>query len=86
MPARRRSICHRIRGTRISCYAALTSGRVAAFSKESRMKFANATYLDRKSGPAIGKDDLWLEEFSTAFATNGLGSFDQFHLAITLPM
>jgi hypothetical protein len=49
------------------------------------MKFANATNLDRNPGHP-GKDDLWLEEFSTALATNGLGSFDQFHLAITLPM
>ena len=46
-----KQICHPdLERTRISCYAALTS---------SRMKFANATSLDRKSsgsgveGPAV---------------------------------
>jgi hypothetical protein len=50
------------------------------------MRFANVTNLNRKSGTEMWKEHLWLEELSTAFATNGLGSFDQFHLAITLPM
>ena len=40
--------------TRISCYAALTTAACAAFRKESRMKFANATNLDRKSGERSG--------------------------------
>ena len=35
---------------RISCYAAPNTTASAAFIKESRMKFANATNLDRKSG------------------------------------
>jgi len=38
--------------TRISCYLAPTMAACAAFFKESRMKFANATKLDRKSGVA----------------------------------
>jgi hypothetical protein len=38
--------------TRISCYAALDMAASAAFRKESRMKFANAANLDRKSGAA----------------------------------
>ena len=38
--------------TRISCHAALDMAACAAFRKESRMKFANATNLDRKSGEA----------------------------------
>jgi hypothetical protein len=38
--------------TRISCHAALDMATSAAFRKESRMKLANATNLDRKSGIA----------------------------------
>jgi len=33
-----------------SLYAALETTACAAFSEESRMNFANATKLDRKSG------------------------------------
>jgi hypothetical protein len=36
--------------TRISCLAALDTTTYAAFVKESRMKFTNATKLNRKSG------------------------------------
>jgi hypothetical protein len=36
----------------ISCHAALETTAWAAFSKESRMKFANATNTNRKSGVA----------------------------------
>ena len=42
--------------TRISCHAALDMATSAAFVKESRMKFANATKLDRKSGVAQWRD------------------------------
>ena len=46
-------ICHPERsGPEISCYAAVTNARVCGFSKESRMKFANATKFDGKSGVA----------------------------------
>jgi hypothetical protein len=38
--------------TRISCHAALETTACAAFSKESRMKFDNATDINRKSGVA----------------------------------
>jgi hypothetical protein len=38
--------------TRISCHVALDTAACAAFRKESRMKFASATNLDRKSGVA----------------------------------
>jgi hypothetical protein len=38
--------------TRISCRAALDTTTCAAFIKESRMKFADATKLYRKSGVA----------------------------------
>jgi hypothetical protein len=38
--------------TRISCHVALDMAASAAFRKESRMKFAKATNLDRKSGVA----------------------------------
>jgi hypothetical protein len=37
---------------RISCHAALGMAACASFLKESRMKFANATNLDKKSGKA----------------------------------
>jgi hypothetical protein len=36
--------------TRISCHPALKTTACAAFSKESRMKFANATNINMKSG------------------------------------
>ena len=38
--------------TRISCHAALDRATCAPFRKERRIKFANATNLDRKSGVA----------------------------------
>jgi hypothetical protein len=38
--------------TRISCHAALDTAACAAFSKESRVKFANASNTNRKSGAA----------------------------------
>jgi hypothetical protein len=40
--------------TRISCHAGLDTGACAPFSKERRMKFANATKFYRKSGAAEG--------------------------------
>jgi hypothetical protein len=46
-------------GTRISCHAALDMAAYAAFRKESRMKFANATNLDRISGVAEWRDQLF---------------------------
>jgi hypothetical protein len=46
-------LCHPER-TRISCHAALETTACAAFIKESRMKFANATNINRKSGEAEG--------------------------------
>jgi hypothetical protein len=42
--------------TRISCHAALDTATCAAFVKESRMKIANATKLNRKSGVAERRD------------------------------
>jgi hypothetical protein len=42
--------------TRISCYSALERTTCAAFIKESRMDFASATNLDRKSGVAEWRD------------------------------
>ena len=42
--------------TRISCCAAVDRASCAAFRKESRMKFANATELYRKSGVAKWRD------------------------------
>jgi hypothetical protein len=42
--------------TRISCCAAVDRSACAAFRKESRMKFANATKLNRKSGVAKRRD------------------------------
>jgi hypothetical protein len=38
--------------TRISCHAAPDTAACAAFVKESRMKIANATKFNRKSGVA----------------------------------
>jgi hypothetical protein len=42
--------------TRISYIAVPHKATYAAFRKESSMKFANATKLDRKSGVAQGRD------------------------------
>jgi hypothetical protein len=47
------SLCHPDR-TRISYYAAPPKTTYAAFIEESRMKFANATKPDRKSGGSGG--------------------------------
>jgi hypothetical protein len=38
--------------TRISCHVSLDVATCAAFANESRMKFANATKLNRKFGAA----------------------------------
>ena len=46
-------LCHPER-TRISCHAAPDTVACAPFSKERRMKFANATKFYRKSGAAEG--------------------------------
>jgi hypothetical protein len=46
------TLSSRPKRTRISCHAVLDMAACAAFRKESRMKFANATKLDRKSGVA----------------------------------
>ncbi len=46
----------RLERTRISCHVALETTGCAAFRKESRMKFANATNINRKSGVAEGRD------------------------------
>jgi hypothetical protein len=50
---RRSPLCHPER-TRISYYAAPEMATCAAFYKESRMRFADPTKLDRKSGAAEG--------------------------------
>ena len=50
---RRPPLCHPER-TRISYYAAPEMATCAAFIEESRMKFADPTKLDRKSGEAEG--------------------------------
>jgi hypothetical protein len=42
--------------TRISCLAALDTTTCAAFIKESRMKFTDATKFNRKSGIAQWRD------------------------------
>ena len=43
-------------------HVALTNGTCAAFSKESRMKFANATKLHRKSGRSPQKFSCEIEQ------------------------
>src|SRR6202043_3922626 len=48
--------CFSTERTRISCHAALETTACAAFSKESRMKFARATNIYRKSGVAEWRD------------------------------
>src|SRR5271155_3675361 len=50
---RRPPLCHPER-TRISCHAAPDTVACAPFSKERRMKFANAIRFYRKSGEAEG--------------------------------
>jgi hypothetical protein len=44
--------CFSTERTRISCHAVLKRTACVAFSKESRMKFASATSINRKSGVA----------------------------------
>ena len=50
------SLSSRPERNRISCHAALETTACAAFRKESRMKFANATNFNRKSGVAERRD------------------------------
>ena len=50
--------------TRISCHAAPDTATYAAFVKESRMEFASATNLHRKSGGAEWRDLRFLLQFS----------------------
>jgi hypothetical protein len=57
------SLSSRPKRTRISCHAALETTACAAFSKESRMKFANATNTDRKFGEAERRDLRFLFRF-----------------------
>ncbi len=42
--------------TRISCHAALDKAACAPFRKEGRMKYTNATKVNRKSGVAKWRD------------------------------
>jgi hypothetical protein len=48
--------CFSTERTRISCRAVLDSATCAAFVKESRIKIANVTKLNRKSGVAEWRD------------------------------
>jgi hypothetical protein len=50
------SLSSRPERTRISCHAALETSACAAFRKESRMKLAYATNINRKSGVASRRD------------------------------
>jgi hypothetical protein len=50
--------------TRISCHAALDMTTCAPFRKERRMKFAEATNLNRKSGVAQWRDLRLIALFS----------------------
>jgi hypothetical protein len=58
--------------TRISCRAALETIACAAFSKESRMKLANATHTNRnpgeRSGGTCGSADLLWRCFDPSLA------------------
>jgi hypothetical protein len=54
--------------TRISCHAALDATTRAAFIKESRMKFASATNLNRKSGVAQWRDLRWLSGIKSSLS------------------
>jgi hypothetical protein len=52
----RTNLSSRPERTRISCHATLDLAACAAFVKESRIKVANATKLNRKSGVAEWRD------------------------------
>jgi hypothetical protein len=56
MEAQTLTLSSRPERTRISCHAALDRAACAAFRKESRMKIADATNLDRKSGEVEWSD------------------------------
>jgi hypothetical protein len=45
-----------VQRTRISCHAALDKAACAPFRKEGRMKYINATEVNRKSGVAQWRD------------------------------
>src|ERR1700733_4204710 len=69
---RRPPLCHPER-TRISCHAAPDTVACAPFSRERRMKFANATKSYRKSGAVEG---------SAVPRTSPGNVFDQVHLKL----
>jgi hypothetical protein len=54
--------------------AAPTVATYAAFGKERRMKFANATNLNRKSGVARSRDLLFLFRTGLMFGAAALGA------------
>jgi hypothetical protein len=54
-----------------SCSAAIAMAACAAFSKESRMKFANATKPNRNSGVAKWRDLRWLLTDANRKHSNG---------------
>ena len=58
--------CFRPERTRISCHAALDKAACAAFIKESRIKFTNATNLNRKPGVAQWRDLRFLFDPSSS--------------------
>jgi cyanate permease len=67
--------------TRISCFTAPDRAACAAFIKESRMRFANATSLDRKFGKASGEQKRTL---LAAFLGYMLDSMDVMLYALVL--
>src|ERR1700728_4603348 len=55
-PAPKYELSSRPQRTRISCHTALGDAACAPFRKERRMKFAEATKFNRKSGEAKWRD------------------------------
>jgi hypothetical protein len=54
---------------RISCHGAPPTAACAAFIKESRMKFASASKLDRKSGVRWGERGAPVFTYRSCFAS-----------------
>jgi hypothetical protein len=65
-----------------ACSAVQPFARSVAFSKESRMKFANATHLNRKSGGALWRDLLF---FGSHANSEGLISLSVYGTAEAVP-
>jgi len=62
-------------GIRVSCHGAPPTSECAAFIKESRMKLANASKLDRKPGVRLGEPGAPVLSLCLSFSPPSLSPY-----------